>query len=368
MSRVWTLLPYFCGKRAYLRTNLLSTVGLLCALLLPGCGESTPKGYEGSPTSETSDTLQPIVAPPYNGERPAQPGTTGTSRGPDGLPLLQPPKGVNTALFAEKMDDEDSRMDRLENAVQELRNDFDAMSPAIVRLVAIEGDIQNLISQLQVLTGGSPQPAEAGISPIDEAALDTPQPAQPAEVPAVPAPSADSPEKAKDAAVSPLSPSQPAPFAQETAVNEIASGAPAPEATPPPPVSIGPPAKTQDKPPLASKPSTDGASVEGLRVGEHPGKVRMVMDVRGKTSFTTDLDNKEKILVIELPDAAWNHESQKSFDGNPLLSTYRTEKLGDHGTMLIVQLKGASSITYKSAVDNADGQGQRIIIDLSVPK
>jgi hypothetical protein len=46
------------------------------------------------------------------------------------------------------MSDEADRLDRLENAVQELRNDFDTITPAITRLVAIEGDIQKLITQL----------------------------------------------------------------------------------------------------------------------------------------------------------------------------------------------------------------------------
>jgi hypothetical protein len=103
-----------------------------------------------------------------------------------------------------------------------------------------------------------------------------------------------------------------------------------------------------------------------MRVGEHPGKLRIVLDIRGRTPYTADLDNNEKILVVELPKAAWTAERQKNFTDNPLISSYRTEAMEDGGTMLILQLKSASSIGYKAAIDNPDG-GSRIVIDLKLP-
>ncbi len=362
MSRSWTRMPHFRGARAHLKGNWLSTAGLLCALLLSACGESTPGGYAAGASSSTqSETLQPIVAPPHSGDSPAAAGTTGTAKGADGLPLLQPSKGVNTALFAEKLG-EDARLDRLENAVQELRNDFDAMSPAIVRLVAIEGDIQNLIKQLEVLTGGNNEVMPTDIAPMDEAALEAPVApveAAPVPTPAEPTPTAAVPDSAPSDVSEKPEPLPPVPLlsspplAQE-ARTEMASGPPAAPETPPPPVAAGPPATA----------TAGGPAVESMRIGEHPGKIRIVLDVSGKTSFTADLDNEEKILVIEMPTAAWNTDVQKAFTDNPLIASYRTEKRDDGGTMLILQLKSKTSIGYKSAMDNEDGKGQRIIIDL----
>lgn len=357
MSRSWTPLPHFCGGRAYLRMNWLGTLGLLCALLLSACGESTPGGYSNSPSSSSgSETLQPIVAPPHASDSPLAPGMTGAEKGPDGLPLLQPIKGVNTALFAEKVSNEDARMDRLENAVQELRNDFDNMAPSIVRLVAIEGDIQNLIKQLEVLTNGG-TPSE--IMPIEESALDEPVQVDGSQTPLPEGPlvSPDAPPSDTGDTPDPLPPvpllSQ-APPAQE-ASTETASGAPAAPETPPPPVANGPPAI----------PAAGGLAVEAIRIGQHPGKTRIVLDVSGKTTYTADLDNDEKILVIELPDAAWNTDVQKDIADNPMIASYRTEKRADgKGTMLILQLKGTTSIGYKGVMDNENGKGQRIIIDL----
>lgn len=345
-------MPYFCGGRAFFRRFMLGSIGLLCVLLLPACGESAPRGYGGGPSSSASDTLQPITAPPRADESPPLPGTTGTPKTADGLPVLQA-KGNNTQLFSQKLSSEVSRLDRLENAVQELRNDFDAMSPAIVRLVAIEKDIQNLISQLEVLTGDAPS---APVDPIDSAMLDDERSIAPLEAP-IPLP-----PDPKDVVVEPFPvPAHPqqTPSAQEPAAAPAVSAPPVMEtaSAPPPPAA---------KEPAAAPPvlAGDGPAVTAMRVGEHPGKIRIVLDMRGKTAFTADLDNAEKILVVELPKAAWSAESQKSFPGNPLLSSYRTEATADGGTMLILQLKSASSIGYKASIDNPGG-GSRIVIDLT---
>lgn len=361
MSRFWTLLPHFRGKNAFLERKSLISLGLLCALLLPACGESTPRGYGGSATS--SDTLTPIAAPPGADQSPPLPGTTGVPKTADGLPVLGA-KGANTALFSTRLDSEVQRLDRLENAVQELRNDFDAMAPAIVRLVAIEKDIQNLVSQLEVLTGGAPA---APVAPIDSALLlEEGEPFQPAAVPLPPTP-ADAvmaQAAAEDAsAVQELPPS--APPAQEV-MDVAGSGPPVPEPTPPPPLATPPPQAAPLAVP-ASPPPAAPATVADVRVGLHPGKVRIVLDVRGKTSFTAELDNQEKILVAELPHAAWTAPAQKSFAGNSVLASYTTEPLPNGGTRLILQLKAQTSLLYKGEMPDAATGGNKIIIDLSAP-
>lgn len=354
MSSFWTSKPQSCGESALYQGFRLGTVGLLCAFLLSSCGQSSPAGYNGSPESTIqSGTLQPLIVPPGAQDSPPLPGTTGAPKTAEGLPALQV-KGNNTKLFSQKLSDEADRIDRLENAVQELRNDFDAMAPAIVRLVSIEKDIQNLISQLEVLTGGGPA---APVDPIDSAMLDDERSLTPLEAPVPP------PPDPKDVVVEPFPvPAHPqqAPSAQEPAAVSPAPALPAAGAGPPvPPAAAKEPAALQ---PAAA--DGDGPVVTAMRVGEHPGKIRIVLDMRGKTAFTADLDNKEKILVVELPKAAWNAESQKSFSENPLLSSYRTEAAPDGGTMLILQLKSASSIGYKASIDNPGG-GSRIVIDLT---
>ena len=357
-------MPHFCGRRAYFKDFKLGTCWLLCAVLLSSCGQSSPSGYAGSPESTVqTGTLEPLIAPPNSGDRPPAPGTTGAPKTPDGLPALQA-KGTNTALFSQKISNEADRIERLENAVQELRNDFDSISPAIVRLVAIESDIQNLIKQLDVLTGNT---SPSDIEPIEEAALDTVGETTPLAPPA-PQPPMGEEHMPMEAAPAPLVPQTQSsiPGSENTA---MAPAALSPELMPPTPVASGPPQTTPApsttiaaaSPPL---PAATGIAVTGIRIGDHPTKVRIVLDVRGKTTYTADLDNQEKILVVELPQAAWNAEAQKTFTSNAIIGSYRTEKSGNSGTMLVLQLKSTASIAYQGIMDNPDGTS-RVVIDLT---
>ena len=61
-------------------------------------------------------------------------------------------KGLNVeSLFDDRIRNDDKRFDRLEGAVQDINNYVAEMAPSIERLVAIESDIQVLVSQLEVL-------------------------------------------------------------------------------------------------------------------------------------------------------------------------------------------------------------------------
>jgi len=352
-------MPYFCGGRAYFDVVRLSILAVLCPVLLSACGESTPRGYAGSPNS---DTLKPVAAPPGADDQPVLAGQTGAPKTPDGLPALTA-KGTNTNLFSPDVKNEVDRIDRLENAVQELRNDFDAMAPAIVRLVSIEKDLQNLIGQLDMLTSGTAAP----VPPIEESELEASEPVQPAGIPLPPVAPPLTPEDAQasgepvasQAPVPLTPPTQPPSPAQEAAAP--VSGQSAPETASAPPTAITPPVAVAAP---AAPPAANGSAVRALRLGEHPGKVRIVLDVSGKTSFNADLDNAEKILVVELPQAAWNAAAQQTFSGNPVLASYKTEPMGDGGTRLIIVLKAGTSIAYKSAMNNPDGSS-KIIVDLT---
>lgn len=360
MSRSWTPKPHFRGGRAYYKGFLRATTGLLCVLMLASCGQSTPSGYPGS--RESSDTLQPLTVPPNPGDGPPLPGTTGAPKTADGLPALQV-KGVNTKLFSNRVSNEADRLERLENAVQELRNDFDSMVPAIVRLVAIEGDIQALIKQLEVLSGDPSGISTEEIPVLEESRLNEPYPAQGS------APASLAPLSVTETGDSYPLPAPSAPVAQEQMAAPPAVPAPPAAGTQmPAPVAAAtaPPVPLTSQAPAAQvPPATQGTAVRDVRVGEHPGKTRIVLDVSGKTSFTADLDNQERILVIEIPEAGWTTALQKDFSASPLLSSYRVEALGDRGSLLIFQIKKPATIAYKAAMDNPGGKTQRIVIDLS---
>jgi hypothetical protein len=126
-----------------------------------------------------------------------------------------------------------------------------------------------------------------------------------------------------------------------------------------------PEAKLSAVKPVAAKPAIGGAlTVSGLRVGDHPGKTRLVLDLNGSSKFTADLDPAENILVIELPGAGWSAAAQKSFGNHPLLKAYSTQS-ANGSTRLVIELKKAAKLGMKTAMaPNATYANHRIVLDL----
>ncbi len=119
---------------------------LASLLTLSACGDSSSSGRV---TTASPATAAP---PPDSNTRAVEPGQLGRKMGPDGLPSLEPEKGVNVSvdsLFTNDIKDPIDRIKRLENAVLELRRDYDATLPSIKRLVGIEKDMQTLMGQLE---------------------------------------------------------------------------------------------------------------------------------------------------------------------------------------------------------------------------
>ena len=287
---------YFCIS------NALRYIAVpLCALLLlNGCGEQKIwdfKGWSEKNTQAASD------------EKPTENLENSTSH----MQPSGPPLGSVKNLFGTSLRSDEERLARLERAVQSMRNEFDNVTPSIRRLMAIEGDIQNLITELRQLTDEpslltKPRPAPA-------AQVTTPQVLEPVQ-------SATPTKK-----VTP----------QPTSRNKINRSAP---------------------PPISS----DMANIYDIRIGEHPGKTRIVLDVNTKTQFSTDIDNNENILIVDLPNSTWSAAKAKSFKSSPFLQSYNVESEGN-SNLLIIQLKRNARISYQDDLSASNG-GRRIVLDI----
>ncbi len=112
--------------------------------------------------------------------------------------------------------------------------------------------------------------------------------------------------------------------------------------------------------------SGQSAVVTGIRVGQHPDKVRLVFDVTKKTSFEVDLDNDENILVVELPNALWKTQVRhESFGRLPVVKSYKVNAFNQgQGNIFVLQLKAPTSILMKTKLPALSGNGERIVIDL----
>ncbi|MCB9982587.1 MAG: hypothetical protein H6861_02790 [Rhodospirillales bacterium] len=272
-------------------------------------GENT----QSQPSSTSAlEVPPPVAVPPSYGDRPPQPGQMQSSTMPNGLPALQP-KGVNVdGLFADKISDTDQRFTRLENAVLDLRREFETFKPAITRLVAVESDIQDLIKQLDMLLSSEPA------------------------APPTPLASPQAPPQA-------LRPTD---------------QAPAPQVAAPPSAPY----------PAAPQAMSGDAAVKTLRVGQHSDKVRLVLDISKKTPYTADLDAQEKLLIVELPEAGWNAPMSQSFSSSALLQSYSVEPINNGaGSRVVMTLKRPTQLIKQQALPPGNGNpNYRIFLDLSL--
>ena len=335
------MVHYFMFKKIALSLSFTLFLGLLCScspnelLHLKKAESSTQKSTQNTTENTKSDSKisQPIALPPRFKDEPLQLGQTKTAYLPNGLPALKS-KGINVeTLFSENIKDSGKRFNRVENAVVDLRQEFETYKPAIVRLSAVEADIQNLITELEVLLQETPsqQPTLDLMSRSDArlhvSQLD-PQP-QPPDVP-------------------------------------IITNTPPPQAiTKKPPEDERPPPY---KPPKSSPKTYNDVVAQNLRVGEHAEKVRLVIDTNHRTAFTIDLDNAEKLIIIEMPKARWVSARKKSYPDTKLIESYTIEPLNNGaGTMMIIALsKDTKILQEKRLTPDTTSPHHRIYFDLKL--
>ncbi len=281
-------------------------------------------------TPKNQGISAPIALPPAFNSTPLRPGQTNTQYMPNGLPALKPMRGINAdTLFTENIKNTGDRFNRVENAVVDLRKEFDTYKPSIVRLAAVESDIQNLIKELEVLLQETPasQPPQMLVEPSEHQLQVT------------------------QLAPQQITPPEPQKIVQVPQHIEKEK----------PPEKKSPPKKAS--PP----PSHDGVVALNLRVGEHADKSRIVFDTNHRTNFSIDLDNDEKLIIIELPKARWIDGSSKTFKGSKLLESYSIEPLNNGtGTMIVLSLKKTTKILREKRLSpDSENAYHRIYFDLS---
>ena len=107
------------------------------------------------------------------------------------------------------------------------------------------------------------------------------------------------------------------------------------------------------------------AQVWDLRIGEHPGMTRLVLDIGQKADYTADLDNNEHLLVIELAGTGWAGAAQASLSDSPLVASWSTQPLEDgQGTRLIIQLKKNAKILSQNTFSGG-GAPFKVVLDLA---
>lgn len=345
-----------CRRKRHFRVRVRSLLSTLCAFLLSGAlGACDSVGSQNArsastPNAANTSTENPIapLTPPGASDRPAAPGT---GAGLAALPGMQPPKGLNVeTLFAEDIREPMDRIRRVENVVLDLRRDFNTALPSIMRLVAVEQDMQNLIGQLQTLTESSPVPAA---------------PEGPAGIPGA--------NSGLEMGADPTGATQHPPSAQAgRAEDSQPPPQTAPPAQPPPEASASPAPNipsTESAVPSGdvsvSRPQGE-STVESLRLSAHPDKTRIVLTMDKPLEVRTYLEEGQKRLVIDLPGARWTAPTQgQAPEEGSLVESWATEPLAEGpGTRLIVTLKAPITLSPLLKIPPAGTQKPRLAFDL----
>ncbi|WP_435640947.1 hypothetical protein [Micavibrio aeruginosavorus] len=244
---------------------------------------------------------------------------TMTEASPDMQPDMQPARGMNVspeALFADDIQDPMARIKRAEAAIVDLHRDMNALHPSTTVAAAT-----NLTPQDQV-----PPPA-----PIMAAGTAAPQSLSPI---------VNEPTPVPTATATPVV-SKPSPVMDEPAVKTTA--------------------------PVQSKiAAPSGPVISALRIGEHTGKTRLVLDAGSSVKFTTDLDNSEDLLLVELPGMKWT-AAKSGTSSSPAIKSWSTQAMdnGTDGTRLVLVLRQDVAITDKSMIaPDANAAHYRAVIDL----
>ncbi len=340
------MVHYLMYKKIALSLCFTLFLGLLSACSPKGILHLKKAESQNQKTAQNSQNIKnsteistPIALPPSFNSQPLKPGQTNTVYMPNGLPALKPMKGINAdTLFLENIKNTGDRFNRVENAVVDLRKEFDTYKPSIVRLAAVESDIQNLIKELEVLLQETPAEQlplnliENSEVELQVSQLNTQQELQP-------------PDDQKD----------------NQAKTKVT------EKLPPKVTSPSKPIKKKVKSKFSIK-KYDGIVAKNLRAGEHVDKLRIVIDTNKNTDFSIDLDNNEKLIIIELPNARWVGKNSINFKHSKLIESFNVEKINKgNGTMIILSLRKETSIISQNRLNPEESSlDYKIYFDLKL--
>ena len=236
------------------------------------------------------------------------------------LAALSAPAGLNTKrLFATPVASEQVRFTRLENEVQKLRDEFDLVSPAITRLVAVEQDMRDLMAQLETLIGGEPPQTVIETSDAD---IIIPEPVT----------TIDAPQNITQPILEPVT----EPEVVETTTTVVES------------------TTTTN---LAGLPQ-----VKEVRIGEHIDKTRIVLDMTDKADYTLQMSADNKQVELLLKDTNWYEVNNWSSAKSPVIKSWFATQTGAD-VKVVFTLTYPGRIKYDAFVAPRDGF-ERLVVDV----
>jgi hypothetical protein len=337
--------------RANILSGLLLSISVLAVSACTGhsvdadktAAPTPPASMSESNTLTANDTLTPMSVT-----------TTTTSSTTSPAPLSIPPVTTSAPGTIE------DRMARLENAVGSLRSDYDRIMPAFASLNTTNERIQTLLDEIEQQNGG----AASGKSAAASAPMSKPiQPFKTTQTTTTVTQSeATTSPTAGGVLPPPGSVSRAAPTAATTTTKVVETRT---EATLAPSADV---MKAMDEmtPAAASSTAAVTGAAKGVRVGEHANKTRLVIDLAGnaKPDVSYDLDNTEKLLLVDLPGTTWGGAKSGTTKSSAFVSGWTAQDGANGGSNVAVQLKKGAKILSTEYLKAQGKDPARLVIDL----
>jgi hypothetical protein len=111
--------------------------------------------------------------------------------------------------------------------------------------------------------------------------------------------------------------------------------------------------------------SVPGAvSVRMVRVGKHPDKVRLVMDLTAPIRYEVKQDKANSLIIVDMPNSGWTAKAEYMGSKASRLRGYHIEALEGGGTRLVLQTAAAASIGDYGLLRPHKGKKDRFYLDI----
>jgi hypothetical protein len=109
--------------------------------------------------------------------------------------------------------------------------------------------------------------------------------------------------------------------------------------------------------------STMPANVSSVRIGEHPNKIRIVLDLSAQTGYTLDYDSKSNSIFVEMPYASWSAKEDWQSRKLSIVHNYHVERVGS-GVRLVLSVEEGAKIGASGLLNADKGKKDRLYIDI----
>ncbi len=106
------------------------------------------------------------------------------------------------------------------------------------------------------------------------------------------------------------------------------------------------------------------SSVDDMRVGVHPDKVRLVMDLSAPTEYEISYDEASKLIYVDMPQTSWRAGEAWEKKVGGIINKYAVEALPTSGTRLILGVKEGIKLGQSGLLKASAGQKNRLFLDI----